>query len=87
VAACEVLYYDPAHVGTVRRDRLGAPLWPASDGWRPCPAPGYAWVDPELVLRHVCGPHRRQVAALHAAGLAGRVRWAWNGEVGREAGA
>jgi hypothetical protein len=27
------------------------------------------------VLRFVCAAHRRQVAALHAAGLAGRIRW------------
>jgi hypothetical protein len=23
----------------------------------------------------VCAPHRRQLTALHAAGLAGRIRW------------
>jgi hypothetical protein len=26
-------------------------------------------------LRFVCASHRRQLAALHAAGLAGRIRW------------
>ena len=63
MAACDVLYHDPAHAG------------PGSDGWRPCTAPGQVWTDPGLVLRFVCAAHRRQVAALHAAGLAGRVRW------------
>jgi hypothetical protein len=36
-------------------------------------------MDPELVLRFVCVRHRRQLAALHAAGLADRIRWARTG--------
>jgi hypothetical protein len=64
MAACDVLYYAPAQAGR----GLG-------DGWQPCPAAGQVWTDPKLVLRFVCVEHRRQVAALHAAGLADRVRW------------
>jgi hypothetical protein len=75
MAACDVLYNDPAHAGQVRRDPAGQPLGPPGDGWRPCPAHGNVWTDPELVLRFICTDHRRQVAALHAAGLASRVRW------------
>ena len=63
MAACDVLYHDPAHAG------------PGSDGWRPCPASGQVWTDPDQVLRFVCTTHRRQLTALHATGLAGRVRW------------
>jgi hypothetical protein len=62
MAACDVLYFDPAHAGP-------------GDGRRPCPASGLVWTDPDQVLRFVCTDHRRQVAALHAAALAGRVRW------------
>jgi hypothetical protein len=65
MAGCDVRYFDPA----------GQPLGPAGDGWRPCTAPGQVWTDPELVLRMVCAQHRRQLTALHAAGLAGQVRW------------
>jgi hypothetical protein len=77
MAGCEVLYYDPRMVG---RAILGPPgrrdhLIGRRDGWRPCTAPGHAWVEAELVLRHVCGAHQRQVAALYAAGLASRIRW------------
>ena len=75
MAACDVLYYDPTHAGQVRRDRACQPLGPPGDGWRPCPAHGNVWTDPELVLRFVCTEHRRQVAALHAVGLANQVRW------------
>jgi hypothetical protein len=64
MAACDVLYYAPA---LAARD--------PGDGWRPCIAHGTVWTDPDQVLRFVCTDHRRQVAALHAAGLAGRVRW------------
>jgi hypothetical protein len=64
MAACDVLYYDLAHVG-------GGP----GDGWRPCTAPGNVWTDPERVLRFVCVTHRRQLTALHAVGLADRIRW------------
>jgi hypothetical protein len=63
---CDLLYYDSAHAG-------------AGDGWRPCRAPGLVWTDPELVLRFVCREHRRQLTALHAAGLADRTRWARDG--------
>jgi hypothetical protein len=62
MAACDVLYYAPAQAGP-------------GDGWRPCPASGQVWTDPDQVLRFVCTEHRRQVAALHAAGLANQVRW------------
>jgi hypothetical protein len=63
MAGCDVLYHDPTHAG------------PGSDGWRACTAPGQVWTDPEQVLRFVCHPHRRQLTALHAAGLADRIRW------------
>ena len=49
MAACDVLYHDPAHAG------------PSADGWRPCTAPGQVWTDPDQVLRFVCPPHRRQL--------------------------
>ena len=75
MADCDVLYYDPTHVGEPGRGPVGHPLDRGSDGWRPCTAPGHAWTDPDLVLRWVCTRHRRQLAALHAAGLAGQVRW------------
>ena len=70
MAGCDVLYYDPTH-----RDPGGRRPGPAGDGWRPCTAPGQAWTDPDLVLRWVCTRHRRQLVALHAAGLASQVRW------------
>jgi hypothetical protein len=72
VAGCAVLYYDPTQV---RRDPSGRPNGLASDAWRPCTTPGRIWTDPDLVLRWVCTRHRRQLVALHAAGLAGQVRW------------
>jgi hypothetical protein len=75
MAGCDVLFFDPAQAGQVRRDPAGNPLGPPGDGWRPCPAPGQVWTDPELVLRFVCVDHRRQLVALHAAGLADQVRW------------
>ena len=75
MAGCDVRYYDPAHLGTVSHHRPGGALGAVSDGWRPCTAPGQVWTDPDLVLRMVCGQHRRQLTALHAAGLAGQVRW------------
>jgi hypothetical protein len=62
MAGCDLLYYDPAHAGS-------------GDGWRSCRAPGQVWTDPCQVLRFVCTTHRRQLTALHAAGLAGRIRW------------
>ena len=67
MAGCDVLYYDPTQAGRA--------AVPASDGWRPCTAPGHAWTDPELVLRWVCTLHRCQLVALHIAGLADQVRW------------
>jgi hypothetical protein len=71
MAGCDVLYYDPTH-----RDQAGNHhLDPASDGWRPCTAPGQAWTDPDLVLRWICTKHRRQLTAVYAAGLADQVRW------------
>jgi hypothetical protein len=79
MAACDVLYFDPAQDGQVRRDRAGQPLGPPGDGWRPCPARGNVWTDPDQVLRFICADHRRQLTALHAAGLAGRIRWARSG--------
>ena len=64
MAGCDVLDHDPTHAG------------PGPDaGWRPCPAPGQVWTDPDQVLRFVCHAHRRQLLALWAAGLAGRIRW------------
>jgi len=71
MAGCDVLYYDPTHLD---RDPAGQPLDLASSSWQPCRAPSHIWMDPELVLRHVCA-RRRQLIALHAAGLAGQVRW------------
>ena len=62
MAGCDVLYHDLAHASS-------------DDRWRPCTAPGQVWTDPGQVLRWVCPRHRRQLVALHAAGLAGRVRW------------
>jgi hypothetical protein len=64
MAGCDVLFYDPAHAGPG-----------LEDGWRPCPASGQVWTDPDQVLRFVCATHRRQLSVLYAAGLAGRVRW------------
>ena len=66
MAACDVLYHDPAHAGP-------------GGAWRPCLARGAVWTDPDLVLRFVCSEHRRQLTALHAAGLADRIRWARDG--------
>jgi hypothetical protein len=71
VACCDVLYYDP----TQRRQSGGRPGGLASDGWRPCTAAGQVWTDPDQVLRWICSRHRRQLMALHAAGLADQVRW------------
>jgi hypothetical protein len=75
MAGCDVLYFDPAQVGQPRRNPAAHSLGPAGDGWRPCTAPGQVWTDPDLVLRMVCTRHRRQLVALHASGLADRVRW------------
>ena len=75
MASCDVLYFDPAQVGRRRRDPTGHPLGPPEDGWLPCTAPGQVWTDPDLVLRFICTTHRRQLTALHAAGLADQVRW------------
>jgi hypothetical protein len=75
MAGCDLLYFDPTQVGRVPCDPAGHPLGPSSDGWRPCTAPGQVWTDPDLVLRWVCTRHRRQLVALHAAGLADQVRW------------
>jgi len=72
MAGCDVLYYDPTQA---RRDPAGHLLGSPTDGWRPCTAPGQAWTDPDLVLRWICTRHRRQLTALHAAGLADQVRW------------
>ena len=66
MAACDVLYHAPAQAGP------GA-------GWRRCPAAGQVWTDPDQVLRFVCATHRRQLTALHAGGLADRIRWARDG--------
>jgi hypothetical protein len=33
MAACQVLYFDPAHVGRVPVDPFGEQTGPASDGW------------------------------------------------------
>ena len=70
MAGCDILYYDPTH-----RDPAGRPLGSVNDGWRPCTAPGQVWTEPGLILRGVCDKHRRQLVALHAAGLADQVRW------------
>jgi len=72
MSGCDVLYYDPTQV---RPEPGGRPGGLAGDGWRPCTAPGQVWTDPDRVLRWVCASHRRQLVALHAAGLAGQVRW------------
>ena len=68
MAACDALYYDPTHAGRS-----------PDAGWRPCPAAGQVWTDPDQVLRFVCHQHRRQLTALWAAGLADRIRWARDG--------
>jgi hypothetical protein len=62
MAGCDVRYHDPAHIGP-------------ENGWQRCPAAGHVWTDPDQVLRFVCHQHRRQLAALYVAGLAGRIRW------------
>src|SRR4029453_9605775 len=72
MAGCGVLYFDPPRR---RRDQIAHPLGSPEEGWWPCTAPGQAWIDPDLVLRWVCTKHRRQLIALHAAGLADQVRW------------
>jgi hypothetical protein len=72
MADCDVFYFDPTQA---RRDPAGHPLGSPEDGWRPRTAPGQVWTDPDLVLRIVCARHRRQLVALHAAGLADQVRW------------
>jgi hypothetical protein len=72
MTGCDVLYYDLTHIS---HEPAGHPLDRGSDGWRPCTAPGQAWTDPDLVLRWVCTRHRRQLTALHAAGLADQVHW------------
>jgi hypothetical protein len=64
MAACDVLYHDPAHAGRG-----------PDAGWRPYPAAGQVWTDPGQMLRFVCANHRRQLNALHAAGLGDRIRW------------
>jgi hypothetical protein len=76
MAGCDVLYYDPAQA---RRDPAGHLLGSPTHGWRPCTAPGQAWTDPDLILRWICTKHRRQLTALHAAGLAAQVRWQRSG--------
>jgi hypothetical protein len=76
MAACQVLYFDPAQVGRVPVDPLGEQAGPPSDGWRPCPAQGRGWLDPAGQWRHVCPTHQRQLTALYAAGQAARIRWA-----------
>jgi hypothetical protein len=76
MAACQVLWFDPAHVGRVPVDPFGEQAGPASDGWRSCPATGRGWLDPAGQWRHVCPSHQRQLVALHHAGHAGRIRWA-----------
>jgi hypothetical protein len=76
MANCDVLYFDPTRA---RRDPAGHSLGSRTDGWRPCTSPGQVWTDPDLVLRWICPRHRRQLVALHAAGLAGQVRWQRSG--------
>jgi hypothetical protein len=75
VAGCDVLYYDPTHVGQFCRDPANRSFGQPSDGWWPCTAPGQVWTDPDLVLRWVCTRHRRQLVALCAVGLADQVHW------------
>jgi hypothetical protein len=77
MAACQVLYFDPAQVGRVPVDPLGEQAGPPSDGWQSCPAQGRGWLDPIGTWRHVCPTHQRQLVALHHAGQAGRIRWAY----------
>jgi hypothetical protein len=76
MAACQVLYFDPTHVGRVPVDPFGEQTGPACDGWLSCPAQGRGWQDPTGQWRLVCPTHQRQLAALHHAGRAGSVRWA-----------
>jgi hypothetical protein len=71
MAGCDVLYYHSTHHDPGGRRHLD----PAGAGWRPCTTPGQAWTDPDLVLRWICTRHRRQLVALHAAGLADQVHW------------
>jgi hypothetical protein len=76
MAACDVLFFDPAQVGRLRTDPFGEQAGPPSDGWRPCPANGHGWLDPAGQWRHVCPCHQRQITALHTTGQASHVRWA-----------
>ena len=60
MVGCDVLYYAPSQAGS-------------RDGWRPCTPPGQVWTDPDHVLCFVCAEHRRQLLAIHGAGLADRT--------------
>ena len=50
MAACDVLYHDPAHAGP-------------GGAWRPCSARGAVWTDPDQSAVRL-RKHRRQLAAL-----------------------
>jgi hypothetical protein len=76
MAACQILYFDPAQVGRVPVDPFGEQAGPVSDGWRPCPAAGRGWLDSTGTWRQVCPTHQRQLVVLHDAGQAARIRWA-----------
>jgi hypothetical protein len=63
--------------------RRGQASWHLADGALPAAVPAGWQGDPQLVLRHVCVRHRHQLTALHAAGLADRIRWTRDGLVTR----
>jgi hypothetical protein len=76
MAACQLLWFDPAQVGRVPTDPFGEQTGPPGDGFRPCPAQGRGFLDPAGRWRNACPTHQRQLAALHHAGQASRIRWA-----------
>jgi hypothetical protein len=76
MAGCDVLYFNPAQVGQVRRDPAGQPLGHPETAGGPVRPPGQVWTDPELVLRFVCTTHRRQLVALGRLGWPTASAWA-----------
>jgi hypothetical protein len=75
---CAAAYYDTRSLGRAvwgppgRHDQIIG----HHDGWRPCPAPATHDVTlADRSTRHLCAEHARQISALAAHGLAGRLRW------------
>ena len=70
---CAALWYDARALGRPRW-RDGAPAG-THDGWRACTAASTELIAVQDIPRPVCPDHARQVRAVLAAGLAGRLRW------------